>query len=134
MNRIKIVLAMSAALSVFSSSGVLLAQVRDLNSRRVEPGAGKWRTWMIPSGQAYRVPPPPDSAATRGELQWLKEAAATVTDTGMQQVKHWDAGPPVYRWMEMLERRVTGGETITAHPHRVLAYVSIAMYDATIAT
>jgi hypothetical protein len=31
------------------------------------------------------------------------------------------------------EKRVAAGETITAHPHRVLAYMSMAMYDAPIA-
>ena len=33
----------------------------------------------------------------------------------------------------MLERRTEAGEALTAHPHRVYAYVAMAMYDATIA-
>ena len=27
---------------------------------QVEPGAGKWKTWVIPSGSALRLPAPPD--------------------------------------------------------------------------
>lgn len=133
MNQVKQALVMAGVISMWSGGGALLAQTRTTSLRGVEPNAGRWKTWMIPSGQAYRVPPPPDAAATRGELRWLKESASALTETGIQQVRHWDAGPPVYRWMELLERRVSGGETMTAHPHRVLAYVAIAMYDATIA-
>src|SRR3954453_4847856 len=29
-----------------------------LSSGRVEPSAGSWRTWVIPSGKQYRLPPP----------------------------------------------------------------------------
>jgi membrane-associated phospholipid phosphatase len=36
--------------------------------------------------------------------------------------------------MNMIEKRIAAGETITAHPHRVLAYMAMAMYDATIVT
>ena len=31
----------------------------------VEPQAGNWKTWVITSGKDFRVPPPPDAAATR---------------------------------------------------------------------
>ena len=27
---------------------------------QMEPGAGKWKTWVIPSGSALRLPAPPD--------------------------------------------------------------------------
>jgi len=41
-----------------------LAQANPL----VEPRAGTWRTWVLPSGQALRLPPPPDPRATAVEL------------------------------------------------------------------
>ena len=28
---------------------------------QTEPQAGEWKTWVIPSGKAYRLPPPPDA-------------------------------------------------------------------------
>ena len=43
---------------------------------QVEPGAGTWKTWAISSGKDYRVPPPPDAAATKGELAWLRDFVA----------------------------------------------------------
>ena len=133
MNRTTNCPAIWAALALLCSQATLLAQPGVPIHRRVEPDAGKWKTWLIPSGQAYRVPPPPDAAATRAELQWLKETTAGLDQAAVAQVRYWDAGAPVYRWMDMLERRIASGETITAHPHRPLAYLAMAMYDATVA-
>lgn len=124
-------LKISAAIVILS--GGLCGQDFGAPRRGVEPGAGKWKTWMIPSGQAYRVPPPPGPAATRVELQWLRQTTGNLDPTAVEQVRYWDAGAPAYRWMDMLERRITAGELLTAHPHRPLAYVALAMYDATIA-
>lgn len=125
--------AISAALAVLSFCGAAHAQGRISNSHRVEPFAGEWKTWTIPSGRAYRVPPPPDAAETRAELYAVRRAVTKLDDDGLQKVKHWDAGSPAYRWMEMLERRIAAAEPLTAHPHRPLAYVAMAIYDATIA-
>ena len=43
---------------------------------QVEPGAGKWKTWVIPSGSAVRLPAPPNSQITATELQWVKECVS----------------------------------------------------------
>ena len=40
---------------------------------QIEPHAGQWRTWVISSGEDYRVPPPPSPARTRAELRWLED-------------------------------------------------------------
>src|ERR1700730_17416106 len=45
-------------------------------SAQVEPQAGQWKTWVIPSGSALRLPAPPDAADTAAEIQWLKDSAA----------------------------------------------------------
>ena len=52
-------------LSASMITGTLLAQV--------EPGAGTWKTWVISSGNAFRLPPPPDSDGTAMELRWVKD-------------------------------------------------------------
>ncbi len=52
-------------LSASMMTGTLMAQV--------EPGAGKWKTWVIPSGSAFRLPAPPDSEITARELRWVKD-------------------------------------------------------------
>lgn len=101
----------------------------------VEPNAGAWKTWAISSGKDYRVPPPPDATATQGELQWLKDVAAQrQTDPVINsQVGFWDAGSPAYRWIDLISNRYLAGQPVTAYPHRVYAYVAMAMYDATVA-
>src|ERR1051325_10643313 len=101
------------------------------NSYSLEPNAGKWKTWFSPVS-AYHVPPPPDTSTTRSELESLRISTNEPDEQTLEQIRFWDAGAPVYRWMNMVENRIAAGETITAHPHRVLAYLSMAMYDATI--
>ena len=48
-------------------------------SQPVEPNAGQWKTGAISSGKDYRVPPPPDAAATRAEIDWLRDFAGQAT-------------------------------------------------------
>jgi membrane-associated phospholipid phosphatase len=127
------ILSLTFAIAVLCGSAEVSAQNRPGTTCSIEPQAGKWKTWMIPSGQVYRVPPPPDPATTRAELIWLRGVTADLDKSAVGQVRHWDAGPPVYRWMELLEKRINAGQPLTAHPHRVLTYVALAMYDATIA-
>jgi len=43
---------------------------------QVEPGAGQWKTWVIPSGSALRLPAPPDSEITATELRWVRECVS----------------------------------------------------------
>jgi membrane-associated phospholipid phosphatase len=100
---------------------------------QIEPGAGQWKTWVISSGKDFRAPAPPDAAATREELQWLREFATQPDSRLADQVAYWDAGAPSYRWMDLLASRSLSGAPMTAYPHRVYTYVALAMYDATIA-
>jgi membrane-associated phospholipid phosphatase len=100
----------------------------------LEPDAGSWRTWVISSGEAYRVPPPPSPAATRAELRSMRELIRGNDAQARQQIKYWDAGAPAYRWMDLLNARTLAATPTTAFPHRVYLYVAQAMYDATVAT
>jgi membrane-associated phospholipid phosphatase len=100
---------------------------------RLEPGAGQWRTWVISSGADYRVAPPPGPAETRKELRELGDLIAGNTAADRQQIQHWDAGSPAYRWIDLLNQRYLAGAP-TPFPSRLYAYVAMAMYDATIAT
>jgi membrane-associated phospholipid phosphatase len=99
----------------------------------VEPKAGSWKTWVISSGKDFRVPPPPDAAATKGELDWVRSAVALNDSRVTEQVSFWDAGSPAYRWMDLITNRLFNLVPTTAFPHRVYTYVALAMYDATIA-
>jgi membrane-associated phospholipid phosphatase len=102
-------------------------------SAQIEPNAGKWRTWVISSGRDFRVPPPPSPSETRAELRSMAELVEHNDANIQQQIEFWDAGAPAYRWVDLMNARMLAAVPTTAYPHRVYAYMTLAMYDATIA-
>jgi membrane-associated phospholipid phosphatase len=99
----------------------------------IEPGAGKWKTWVISSGDQLRVSAPPDAASTKDEIAWLHDAVAQNHPSIVASIPRWDAGAPTYPWIQYLNSRFNNGLPMTAYPYRLYALVSAAMYDATIA-
>ncbi len=71
---------------------------------QVEPNAGQWKTWVIASGGALRLPAPPDADGTAAEIQWLKDCVAKRNQAALAQIHLWDAGAPGYRWMQLTEQ------------------------------
>lgn len=100
----------------------------------VEPGAGNWKTWVIPSGKDYLVPPPPGAAATRAELRQVADVMSRNDAQAAQQIAFWAAGAPSYRWVDTINARIFAGVPTTPYALRVYTYVTLAMYDATVAT
>jgi len=102
---------------------------------QVERQAGTWKTWVISSAQDFRVAPPPDAAATQAELAGLKEYTQTQDRAIDTQIRFWNAGPPAYRWIDVVTNRLLDPTQtpIGAYPTRAYLYVSLAAYDATIA-
>src|SRR5690348_13070279 len=92
-------MAVSIAAVALFGRAALVAQPR--SSYSLEPNAGKWKTWFSPVS-AYRVPPPPDTATTRSELESLRSSTAEPDKHTLEQIRFWDAGAPVYRWMNMI--------------------------------
>jgi membrane-associated phospholipid phosphatase len=99
----------------------------------IEPAAGAWKTWLIGSGAKYRVPPPPDRAATEKELSELAQMATRRDRVTLDRIFYWDTGSPSYRWSEIAvaEHLKNGiGWPIAA---RNLSLMHIAIYDAMVA-
>jgi membrane-associated phospholipid phosphatase len=88
---------------------------------------------VISSGKDYRVPPPPRALATLQELRTLIELIGHNDAATEQQIAFWDAGSPAYRWIDLINSRAQAG-ALPPYPHRVYAYVAMAMNDAMIAT
>ena len=63
---------MAATLVVASAASAQPSGTAD----RLEPGASAWRTWVLSSASQFRLPPPPDAAATRAEIGQLRAMAA----------------------------------------------------------
>jgi membrane-associated phospholipid phosphatase len=110
---------------LMAMAGSLLAQV--------EPQAGQWKTWILTSGSALRLPAPPDAATTAIELQWVKECANARNRAALAQIHFWDAGAPGYRWMQLTEQLAVSEGLPTPLQTRALSLVAAAIYDATVA-
>lgn len=109
---------------------LLLANSAFAQSDLIEPKAGTWKTWVITSAEDFRVPPPPANSAT--ELQQLRDLIAKNDAQVAATITFWDAGSPGYRWIELVNNRLLQGQQIP-YAHRVYTYLTMAIYDATIA-
>jgi membrane-associated phospholipid phosphatase len=98
----------------------------------IEPEAGNWKTWVITSGKDFRVPPPPDASAAAAELAQMRNLMAQKDPATAGKITFWDAGSPGYRWIDLVNDRILAGQPIP-NAHRVYTYMTMAMYDATIA-
>ena len=99
----------------------------------VEPQAGSWKTWVIESGRHFRVPPPPDRAATENELSKLAQMAARNDRAALDRVAYWDTGAPSYRWSEIAVADHLKSGIPWQIAARNLALMHIAIYDAMVA-
>ena len=100
---------------------------------QIEPNAGQWKTWVIGSGSALRLPAPPDAAGTAAEIQGLKESKAKRDQAALAQIHFWDAGAPGYRWMQLTEQLAVSEGLSTPLQTRALSLVAAAIYDSTVA-
>src|SRR5262249_15917516 len=99
---------------------------------QVEPNAGKWKTWVITTGSAFRIPPPPDPDATVTELKSVKDAAAQRDQATLNAIRFWDAAPPAYRRMQSAEQSGVSAGLPAPLQTRALVLVAAAISDATI--
>ena len=123
-----VVLAALVLLQLGTSGIAALAQ-----SPEPAPNAGSWQTWVLASGDQFRVDAPPDAAATADEIAQLIEMAAQRDDTSLQQVAYWDAGAPVYRWNQIAMDALVKRGLPANLAYRDLALLNVAIYDATVA-
>ncbi|TPG60519.1 phosphatase PAP2 family protein [Roseomonas nepalensis] len=91
-----------------------------------EPG----RPWVLPSAGAFRLPPPPDAAATRAELDALRAIAAARTPEEVTRAAWWASTAPAYRWNQVaLEESLAAGLNVNLASRR-LALLHTALDDA----
>src|SRR5437870_8486995 len=93
-------------------------------SAQVEPHAGQWKTWVIASGSAFRLPAPPDGAATAAEISVVKDGMAARDQAALAQIHFWDAGAPGYRWLQLTEQLAISESLPTPLQTRALSLVA----------
>lgn len=73
-------------------------------AKGIEPTAGTWNPWVIPSGNAFRIPPPPKGEMEQAEIKEIISLQSKIDSASMQQIKYWDVGSPSYRWQSMYDQ------------------------------
>ncbi|HVM34099.1 MAG TPA: vanadium-dependent haloperoxidase [Actinomycetota bacterium] len=104
-------------------------------SRRPEPNAGKWKTWVLSTPDEIKVPPPPaeGSEETLAEEAELAELAGARTSADEEVVRFWDREPATAPWMNLAMDYVSMRPKDPPGASRAYGLVSVAMYDATVA-
>ena len=99
----------------------------------VEPDAGTWPTWLLVSGSELRPTAMPGPSTTDAELL-VVQALAAQRDRGMlDRIKYWDAGAPQYRWIQRSVKYMEDHGVATPRAGRLLALLTVSMYDSTVA-
>jgi membrane-associated phospholipid phosphatase len=107
---------------------IVVSMITTTAAAQTEPAAGTWKTWFISSGRDYRLNAP---TASKNEIAEVLAAQKNLDAAGIRQIDHWNAGPPGYRWQDLMAG-IWMTDTGTIGP---LSYMllNVAIYDATIA-
>jgi membrane-associated phospholipid phosphatase len=101
---------------------------------QIEPTAGEWQTWVLPTTDEVMPAAPPDQEATLAEIAELKELEAARDEAARAQVAYWNAGAPNYRWMQIAVAEHTKAQIGPgARYARNIALLNVAIYDAMVA-
>jgi len=120
-----------AALGLAAVLGALPARAQP--AAPASANAGSWRTWVLTSGSQFRLPPPPDAAATAAELAQLRGLVAQRDAATLARIGWWDAVAPAYRWNQIaLEESLRAGLPANIAARR-LALLHTALADAMVA-
>jgi membrane-associated phospholipid phosphatase len=100
-----------------------------------DPTAGSWRTWVIPSGSAFRPDPPPLPGSERFEwdLQELFFLSQTRTLEQTETARFWASESPSARWEVFMQEEIDRRRLSPMRAARALALASVATYDAMVA-
>lgn len=95
---------------------------------QVEPNAGHWKTWFLPSVKTYRSPAPP---SIKDEMPQVLAAQRNLDNDAMRKIAYWNAGAPGYRWYHMMFKLWT--TDISGKGALANMLIGTAIYDATVA-
>jgi membrane-associated phospholipid phosphatase len=101
-----------------------------------EATAGTWKTWVLASADQIKVPAPPKvgSDAANAELAELKDLATKRTPKIEEEAHHWSDYPALEPWVKENMELVSEQSKNPPLASRGYGLVSVAMYDAVVAT
>jgi membrane-associated phospholipid phosphatase len=112
---------------VYSGAAAPMAQP---GPGQIEPGAGRWKTWVLTSGRQLRVAALPDQTATAVELRQLRALVPERNSAVLEQIAFWDTGAPAYRWNQITVDTALKNNLSSPVAMRALALVHVAIYDS----
>jgi len=109
-------------------------------ARPVQPLAGTWKTWVLPSGRALRPPPPP-AFGTEGfkeQVRLVVRAQKQLTPEQKRAALFWAGGEgtplPPGVWMQVVLESLKTKSLSTPETARLFALLTVAMADAGVAS
>ena len=104
-------------------------------SLKAEPSAGKWKPWVVSSGSAIKVPPPPrkGSQLAQADVHKLRAIVRSRTPGERRKATAVSRAPVIQPWLEDVLGFVAGRAKDPPTASRNYALVSVAMHDAAIA-
>jgi membrane-associated phospholipid phosphatase len=93
-----------------------------------EPKAGTWPTWLITSGQSFRLPAPQKDP---NEIKSILAIQKNLDSATLQTIAYWHVGTPAYRWQQLMESLWMDDALNNGMLSHML--MSVAIYDATVA-
>ncbi|HJV09074.1 MAG TPA: vanadium-dependent haloperoxidase [Acidimicrobiales bacterium] len=101
-----------------------------------EADAGQWKPWVLTSADQIKVPAPPKAGSeqAKAELAELKDLAGKRTPEVEQEAHHWSDYPALEPWVKENMQLVSEQSKNPPLASRGYGLVSVAMYDAVVAT
>lgn len=128
----RFIVGMLASLSVIGMGVLVQAQVpQDVGP--IEPRAGTWKTWLLRTGDQFRLPAPPDATASRAEIAELQKLAASRDAAALDSIEFWHTGSLNHRWNELAVDESLKNGFNQNRGIRMLALLNVAIYDALVA-
>jgi membrane-associated phospholipid phosphatase len=120
------------AIAVTLALGCPRAEQKNAGS---EPTGGQWHPVVLPSSASLRLPAPPERGGqqARHEQAELLELAKARSPEAVARARHWAVGASV-RWNEIARDLVARHRVQPVLASRVYALLSVAQYDASVAS
>ncbi|MBR0649566.1 phosphatase PAP2 family protein [Roseomonas terrae] len=99
----------------------------------VDSSVGTWRTWVLASGDQFRLPPPPGADATRAEAEQLRAMSMDADAAALARMAWWNAAAPSYRWNQIAIEALLAADLRANFAMRHLAVLHTALADGMIA-
>jgi membrane-associated phospholipid phosphatase len=122
----QIILSFAVAFTAFTATAQNMSTRQAANYE-----AANWKTWLLDNPQQLALAAAPNAAASKAELQVIRQQLAKADDKKLKAVHYWNAGAPAYRWNQIAPELMSP-QNVTVVMRTPASWMNIAIYDATI--